>query len=207
MQNARRIRFLANNFGYLQGLKSIPIGLAVMAIGWLKNTSVFQEGDLGVPLLVLVAGWVGYEVADRIYRAMFGQVRRSLAQRLPEIGLGVLTLIAAYAALWVDPKYEEVGSALGVTVAVLLGIDYVRTSKDVGSRYTWYVAVFAAGLLIFSLLPALGLKQWWRAVGFQSQELAILTLLGIIIVAMGILSHLTLIKLFREAGSAYEPGV
>ena len=207
MQNARHIRFLANNFGYLQGLKSIPIGLAVIAIGWLKNTGVFQEGDLGVPLLVLVAGLVGYEITDRIYRALFGRVRRSQAQRLPEIGLGVLTLIAAYAALWVDPKYEEVGSALGVTVAVLLGIDYVRTSKDVGSRYTWYVAVFAVGLLLLSLLPALGLKQWWRAVAFQSQELAILTLLGIIIVGMGILSHLTLMRLFREAGSAHEPGV
>jgi hypothetical protein len=209
MQAANRILFLTENFSSLQGLKTIPIGLAVIGIAWLESQpeEAGTGRDIGLPLLLLVGGLLAYEIIDRLYRSKFGQIRRGFTQRLPEILMGLLTAIASYAAYWLDEAVDSIGSPLGVTVALLLGLEYLRTSRRVQGRYNGYVALFAITLLVLSILPALGVKQWWLAVGFQSQTLAILAALGLMIVLMGIWSHLTLLRLLRESEVAREPSL
>lgn len=207
MHTADRIRFLTDNFSYLQGLKTIPIGLAVIAIAWFENVSVGPGKDLGPPLLILTAALLAYELISRYYRSKFGQIRKSIRQRLPEIAMGILAVAASYLAFWFDPQIDWLGSPLGVTVAILLGVDYLRTSRKVIGRYHGYTPVFAGILFLLSILPALGFKQWWLAIHIQSQTLAILLVLGVLIVVMGILGHLTLLKLLRESEVARESGI
>jgi hypothetical protein len=65
MNFTARIRFLVQNYGLLQGLKAVPIGIAVMIIALWDNLSVETNRDLAFPLVVLFAALIVYEVAYR----------------------------------------------------------------------------------------------------------------------------------------------
>ena len=207
MNFTTRIRFLVQNYGFLQGLKAVPIGIAVKIIALWDNLSAETNRDLAFPLVVLFAALIAYEVAFRYYMHKFGNLRRTIRQRLPEILISVSAGVLAYLAFAIDARFENAFSPLGLAIAVLLLLEYWRLSRPVQWRFLWDMALWAAILLLVSLFPLLGFKRWWLSLGFQSQGIAILFIMGASIVAMGFRSHTVLLTLLQTGKAEHESGL
>lgn len=207
MNFTARIRFLVQNYGLLQGLKAVPIGIAVMIIALWDNLSAETNRDLAFPLVVLFAALIAYEVAYRFYLHKYGNLRRTIRQRLPEFLISFSATVLAYLAFAIDARLEDYFSPLGLVIAIMLLLEYWRVSHPVQGRFLWDMALWATLLLLVSLLPLLGLEHWWLPLGFQSQSIAILFIMGMSIVAMGLRSHAVLRTLLQTGKAEHEPGL
>jgi hypothetical protein len=54
--------------------------------------------------------------------------------------------------------------------------------------------IFSLILLVVSMFPVLGLRNWWLIVGLRTQLFAVLTVVSVLMVISGILWHLFLIR-------------
>ena len=208
MVDPGRLRFLTTNYGTLQGLKQIPLGLLAMLVVQWAGVQHGPATDLTVPVIGLLVAPVLYSVIDRYYRRLFGHVRLSRAARLHE-GLGwAVAGLLALAGFWADATLKWPVSGLGLCVAVATGADYLRMGWLSGGNWRAYPSpLFTIGALVVTSLVSKGWIlgiEWWRPFGLTNPLYATVWLIGLLGILQGVWSHMYLTEqLSPEAGSPH----
>jgi hypothetical protein len=199
VKNIKEIRFIATNYYNLQGLRLIPIGLLLMYVCYWANTAHFPVEPkgfynlIGVVLIILLAAFG----IDFYYKKAFGVVKQAPESRKLETQLWTIGAFMAAAAFWLDVSFKLPLSLVGLVAGLALLADYVRMTWLVKGHFLIYYPIGALLLILCSLLPLLGLADWWHAVGLRAQMFGIAFLLGLFTLFAGILSHIFLAKILQ----------
>jgi hypothetical protein len=194
MQNRyAQIQFIAANYSRLQGLREVPVGmLVIFASVW----AMYNQGDLGAPLLAVIGSILLYWLIDRYYANVFGRIKQTPIMRKWELSASILGGLLALLAFWLDTSRDLPVSVLGVLFAFVLFEDFWRATDILKERsFSQYPENLLAAFIILalSLLPLTGLA-WWEMVGMRSQVLGMLFIIGILIVLAGIWGHFRIIR-------------
>lgn len=191
MNELKKIQFVTTNFPFLQGLKTVAIGIFLLFIG---KYSPAQQGNLSITLPLLVVTLVLVFLANRYYRKNFGQVQITKKARRMEIIISLIFGILALIAFMIDTSLLLPVSLLGFVFAVGLISDYLRLTMVVKmpflSIYPW-LAVF---IILINLFPILGLNIIWENLGFENAVDGVLTLMGLSMIVIGVAGHMFLIR-------------
>lgn len=195
-----QIRFMAANYSKLQGLRLVPIGLFVTSVAiW----TIDHQGDLSLPIVSALASTLLYWWIDRFYANALGRIHPTTRIRIWDTTASVLFGGLALLAFWLDTAQDLPFSTLGLVVAASLFEDFWRTTHSVKERsFSLYPENLTAAclILILSFLPLTGLT-WWEILGFPSQFLGMLTIVGILLILAGIWGHIRFLRILpaREA--------
>ena len=191
LKELEKIRFVAANYPQLQGLKMAVIGLFSLGIGVWTNT---RQGDLSLPLVMLLLVIILFAVLRRYYRRAFGQVRMGKQALTQEIWSSLIFGVLGITAFVVDSSEVLPVSAIGVVFALGLWVDYLRFNRPVEEKFLSYYPWFATGLFVISILPAFGLDALWTLFGIGRPTSGALVLIGALMVMIGLLGHLFLVQ-------------
>jgi len=78
--------------------------------------------------------------------------------------------------------------------------DYIRITWLVKGRFLLY---YPLGIMIMtgaSILPLIGVQNWWKAVGIRSQMVGIAILIGLFVIVAGIWGHAYLVHTLNPRG-------
>ena len=194
MQNRySQIQFIAANYSRLQGLREIPVGmLVIFASVW----AVDNQGDLGVPLLVMIGTILLYWLIDRYYANVFGRIKPTPKMRNWGLSASIVGGLLALLAFWLDTARDLPVSILGILFSFVLFEDFWRATITLKERsFSQYPENLLAAFMIlaFSLSPLTGFI-WWKIIGMQSQVLGMLLIIGILLVLAGIWGHVRIIR-------------
>jgi hypothetical protein len=195
-----QIQFIAANYSKLQGLRLVPIGLSVTSIAlW----TIDHQGDLGLPIISALGCALLYWLVDYYYVNTFGRIRQIKKMQAWEVAISVLSSVLAWLAFWLDMARDLPFSAFGLVFAAVLFEEIWRTAHSVKERLIrLYPENFTVACLIviLSLLPLTGLA-WWKILGFPSQFIGMLTIVGILLILAGIWGHIRFLRILpaREA--------
>ena len=191
----RRLHAVTDNFFFWQGLRWIPMGVALMVISVAMMPGIPLAKEIrpwiGVPFMI-VAIWLSTSVLGRYYARNFGRVRMDLTRHKTRTSVKWLVVYPAMTlSLLVDGKWKP--PILISAVVFALAIEAYREST--GGGRTHYV--FAAlSLVAFSLFPALGLIPT-GAIGMS----AVIAVTGAIYIIGGFLDHRELVRILGTANA------
>jgi hypothetical protein len=197
MKDIKEIRFVATNYFNLQGLKNVAIGIfGILVVLWgnkLKYPMSMQSWIiLGLVVVVSMAIYFGF---DRYYLHNFGKVKLTVESKRLEWLVGIFCLILVIAAFWLKSSYKLPPiSILGLVFGIGLLADYIRITWLVKGRHLLYYPIGVVLAIVLSLLPLLGLPQWWKLVGLRSEALGIGLFMGLFSIFAGIWGHSYLVR-------------
>ncbi|HWQ45465.1 MAG TPA: hypothetical protein VN376_01290 [Longilinea sp.] len=196
MNDMREIRFVATNFSNLQGLKAVPLGILLVLVSLWANSLDHAAGftDLLVPILEALGTFTLIIVIDRYYRRTFGRVQRTPESLRLEGLISVIGGVIALGAVWLDMTRTLPLSLVGLVFAAGLLADYVRITWLVKGRFLLYYPIGALIMAVMSILPLIGLPEWWHACGFVSQMIGITIVIGILSIIAGFWGHIYLVR-------------
>jgi hypothetical protein len=200
-ENLTQIRHIVANYSRLQGLRGVPVGVLAAATGIWVSLPVGQDGDIGVPLVMIVIASLAYFLVDRYYARTFGQVNPTGRERNREIFVSVLGGVLAFFAFLFDTAEILPISAFGLVFAAVMFIEFSRSFGKLSFQST--PEAFLVPILVgaAALLPAIGIF-WWQALGMQFSLPAMLVLIGILMTISGIIGHLRFMRLFASVQDA-----
>ncbi len=190
MQNIHKTRFLAANYSNLQGLKSIPLGLLLPIVVIWANMQKGSASNLTLPILLSIAMIVLFIGIQRYYLTRFGMNDRTPNQKRMEVILGVLGGIIGLAAFALDTRFDLPVSTVGLVFAGAIVAEYLRMQWYAPGNYL--LPLSAASfviMLVVSILPLLGLSNWWQLLGLRTQLFGVLIVAGLVIVINGLIGH------------------
>lgn len=190
MQNIHKTRFLAANYSNLQGLKSIPLGLLLLIVVIWANMQKGSASNLTLPILLSIAMIVLFIGIQRYYLTRFGRIDRTPNQKRMEVILGVLGGIIGLAAFALDTRFDLPVSTVGLVFAGAIVAEYLRMQWYAPGNYL--LPLSAASfviMLVVSILPLLGLSNWWQLLGLRTQLLGVLFVAGLVIVINSLIGH------------------
>ena len=190
MQNIHKTRFLAANYSNLQGLKSIPLGLLLPIVVIWANMQKGSASNLTLPILLSIAMIVLFIGIQRYYLTRFGMIDRTPNQKRMEVILGVLGGIIGLAAFPLDTRFDLPVSTVGLVFAGAIVAEYLRMQWYAPGNYL--LPLSAASfviMLVVSILPLLGLSNWWQLLGLRTQLFGVLIVAGLVIVINGLIGH------------------
>lgn len=190
MQNIHKTRFLAANYSNLQGLKSIPLGLLLLIVVIWANMQKGSASNLTLPILFSIAMIVLFIGIQRYYLTRFGRIDRTPNQKRMEVILGVLGGIIGLAAFALDTRFDLPVSTVGLVFAGAIVAEYLRMQWYAPGNYL--LPLSAASfviMLVVSILPLLGLSNWWQLLGLRTQLLGVLFVAGLVIVINSLIGH------------------
>lgn len=185
MQDLTRLRYAAEHYQSLQGLRMVPIGIALGVNAWLQRPPGW---DLAIALLPLAGAFAIAAALGVWYRNRYGFQRPRPGSSL----VWVFVIPLFYLLQWLEVRYRLPISTVGLALAI--GCAWVYHSSP---RMRWYYGIAALVFFATSVLPVLGIsspEQLWgqySRVGW--------TLVGGAMVICGILDHLLLRQLFSPA--------
>ena len=200
-----RVRFLTTNFAALQGLKGVPLGIALTVSGLTPQYTSLHSGTLlGIALFFpFFLGMIAlYRHIARAYERTFGRVE---AQPRPpgmlawELGSALtVLLVLPLIERWLNSPVSLMGLALSLGVAW----PYLRAE----TRSYWrHRGVIGGVTALLSLLPALSrspaVEVYGRHAAVPYMEL-MAAAWGLVIVVTGVLDHLMLLSQLRPASEA-----
>ena len=196
MRNLNEIRFISTNFYTLQGLRAIPLGLCLVLVCLWANSlqGAARGGDLIFPALTLASSAIVLYVIDRYYLGSVGRVQRRPETRRLEWLVAVVFGMLALVAYIFDISFRLPVSVLGLVFAAGLLADVARMTWVVKGHVLLYYPVGAVLMAVVSLLPLLGVPNWWRAIGLNSQMIGIAMGIGIFSVFAGVWGHIFLVR-------------
>jgi len=184
-----RVRYLARHFSALQGLRMVPLGLFLLASELHRFTDhpllQYKRAD---SLLLLAVPLVGaYVLVGRYYERRFGSAvaqRSAGGDALAAVGL----LCWLLAAGWTDARLEALFHSRPVITGLTLGTWglMIWGRRRERRHYLWLAAIAVAA----SLLP-------WPP---RTQAGYMNVVLGVALIAGGVLDHLMLTRLVRGLG-------
>lgn len=197
LPDPRRIQFIAANYSRLQGLRSLPIGLLVFFVTlWANQQRGPAPRPVLVPVLIAAAGLGLYGLIDMYYKRVFGQVV-SPRGHLDWI-LGIAGAVAGLVAFAIDITWEPPVSMIGLCLAAAVLADYLTLVQINRIWYLSFAPVFALLIALVSILPALGLDGWWRALGIKTGVLGVLLVSGLILIVSSLASHFYFIHVLAQ---------
>lgn len=196
MKSIKEIRFVSTNYINLQGLKNVAIGIfGILVVLWGNNLkypiSMLSWILLGVVVVVSMAIYFGF---DRYYMLNFGKVKRTAESKRLEWLVGILCLILVIAGYWLELSFKLPISIIGLVFGLGLLADYIRITWLVKGRHLLYYPIGVFLAIVLSLLPLLGLPQWWKLVGLRDEALGILLFVGFFSIFAGIWGHIYLMR-------------
>ena len=196
MKNLNEVRFVATNYFNLQGLRMVPFSLLLVLVGLWANWAKYPVSVINYLVLglMLVACAILFYGINRYYLRVFGQVKRTPESlRLEWLGQAVSGVLAL-GAFWLDVSVKLPLSLIGLLFAAAMLADYIRITWLVKGRFLLYYPIGALLIVVVSLLPLLGLPDWWHAVGLRSQIFGIAITLGVVYILAGIWGHVFLVR-------------
>jgi hypothetical protein len=210
-QDLDRIRYLSRNFTALQGLRSVPFGIALILNAWLYRYYSPAGGNAtavgcGASLAVLGALYF-------LYRRIAAYYDRRLGRVEPRPGpwsgwWGALAAYLVFCALsWVDMRLAPPLSVGSLALAAGFGFAWwsgwrawrvgtAGSAREPGPRR--HYAVIAASFLLLSLLPLLAPPSSLDLRGPFRYYPILQTALGVALLAAGALDHRELVRHLRE---------
>lgn len=192
MNDLKQIRFVATNYSNLQGLRVIPLGLCLLAVTLWANGA--PEKNFVLPFIYMAVSAILLFAIDRYYLRVYGRVQRTPESRRLEWLVGIVGAILAVCGLSLDSTNNLPISLVGLVFAAGLLADYIRITWLVKGRSLFYYPLGAAFMALVSILPLLGLPEWWLAVGLKSQIMGICIVIGIFMILAGIWGHIYLVR-------------
>jgi hypothetical protein len=188
-EHLHRIQRVTDNFFFWQGLRWVPMGVALLACA-----AVFSP-RFGVPVplhtwialpILGVALWLSTAVFGRYYAGHFGRVHGDPSRHVVRTYVKWLVVCPAIAgAILVDSRFEP--PLILSSVAFAIAIEAYRQSTG-GGRIHYIVA--SVYLAAFSILPVAGLASAGR-----SSLTTLIGILGVIYIVGGILDHRELVRM------------
>jgi len=204
MKDLKKIRFIATNYYNLQGLRALPLGLCLILVCVWANT--LQGPARGIdflwPIAILVGSALLLFAFERYYTGTFGRVQRTAQSRRLEGVVGVVFGILALATFYIDVTSDLPVNLLGLTFAAGLLVDYVRVTWLVKGRFLIYYPLGAVLMALISVLPLLGISEWWELCGLRSQMIGIAIAIGLFTMIAGFWGHIFLVRLLRPESEA-----
>jgi hypothetical protein len=194
VQNLKEIRFVATNYYNLQGLRTVPMGMCLVVVCLWANAQKGPASNLSLPLLCAAGLGILFFAIDRYYLHAFGRVQRTPESRRLEWVIGGVGGVLALGAFILDTSLKLPVSTLGLVFAAGLLADYIRITWLVKGRFLLYYPLGAVLMAGVSVLPLLGVLDWWKAFGFKSQMLGIAIAIGIFTLIAGIWGHIFLAR-------------
>jgi hypothetical protein len=191
MEAFYQARFFAKNYTQLQGLRAVPSGLCLLIITLWANLQQGPTRNLTLPILAALGCLLLYILINQYYNRVYGRVKRTMSRA--EMSFQATCTILALAAFVVDTSNTINISFLGLVFAVVfafIGFWYWRPVK----------ALFATNLLLaisfalLSLLPLVGIQEWWTVLGLKHSLLAFTLMFGIFGVIGGVIAHYYFIR-------------
>jgi hypothetical protein len=186
MTDARRLELvhdLTANYSDRQGLRVVPIGLAVLAQAVPMSWSLF---GLDAHAVCFIAGVIGYGLIGRLYARRFGAVDE-LPYPGPPVALQALLVFLLFAvAMTVDLVARPPLFASGLLIAFWISA-VAWPARLVRAQY------LAVGILlgVISLLPLAGIPQ-------NTVALAYGIAFGAALVVAGIADHVLFTRLMSQ---------
>lgn len=194
MNDVKEIRFVATNFSNLQGLRAVPISLYLVVICLWANGIHGPARDFLVPSLGLAITAFLLFAIDRYYRITYGHVQRTPDSRHLEWLVCAIGGVVALGAFWLDNYIKLPVSLVGLAFSISLLADYIRITWLVKGRFLLYYPIGAILLAVVSVLPLLGVSNWWQAFGIRNQLLGISIAFGIYATIAGVWGHIFLVR-------------
>ena len=147
--------------------------------------------------VVTAAAILAILLIQRYYNRAFGRARPSLAHRLREWGFAVVGGVLALTAFWLDMTQKLPFNLVGLTCAAAILCDYVRLNwyaRGWFRNYALGMVLMVAGI---SCLPALGVPVW-------PALLTVLTVMGVVLIVLGVLDHLLLRHAMKPASEVND---
>lgn len=199
MNSIKQTRFFAQNYPQLQGLRAVPSGLCLLVITLWANLQHGPARDLTFPILAALVCGVFYILIDQYYNRVYGRVKRLYSHA--ELLLSAVCALLALVAFIIDTR--------NITNISLLGLVFAVTFAFTGYWYWRSAAVlFAVSLAlsglfaVLSLLPLVGIQDWWSLLGLKYSLLAFTFLFGIFGVLGGVISHIYFIRSLPASSEA-----
>jgi hypothetical protein len=193
MRDIRTVYSLTANFPSLQGFKSIPIALWLLLIVLWANQEA-GNSNLFLPIVISISMMLFLWFVSQYYRLAFGTVQRTKSRVFRELIFSAIAVLLALAAFWLDTAYEWPVSYLGLLFAGVMAFDYFRLRKSLSIDNFPYPLIFSLFLLVLSVLPVLGMENWWLIAGIATQLFAILIAVSLVMILSGVLWHWFLVR-------------
>lgn len=196
MKNLNEVRFVTTNYFNLQGLRMVPFSLMLVLVGLWANGAKYPVSAKNylVLFLILLACSILFYGINRYYLRIFGQVKRTPESQRLEWLVGIVGGVLALGAFWLDVSVKLPLSLIGLVFAAGLLEDYIRITWLVKGRFLLYYPIGALLMVAVSVLPLLGLPDWWHAVGLRSQLFGIAIMIGVVSILAGIWGHVFLVR-------------
>ncbi len=191
MNSIQQTRFIAQNYPFLQGLRAIPTGLLLLAITWWANLQHGPRRDLTLPLLIARGCLVLYILIDQYYNRALGRVKRLITHA--EMFLQAICVVLALAAFAIDSSNRLQISLLGLVFALIFASGSFWYWRPVKVLFITNLAL-AVFMALLSLLPVLGVGDWWSIFGLKHSLLAFSFLFGAFGVIGGVVSHIYFVR-------------
>jgi hypothetical protein len=185
----RRIHEVTDNFFFWQGLRWIPMGAAMLGYAAVSSPRVPIPSPLrewmALPIFA-VAIWLSSSVLGRYYARHFGRVRGDPSRHTLRTSVKWLVVYPVIAvALFIDAKFAP--PVIVSALALAAGIEAYRQSTG-GGREHYIVA--AIGLVVFSMLPVLGIVSTGKSI-----LTPLIGVIGLIYIVGGVLDHRELVRI------------
>jgi hypothetical protein len=190
LSQIQKTRFLAMNFARLQGLRVVPCGLLLFLVSLWANAQRGPARNFLLPILMGLLCIGLYILIDRYYRRTFGQVVASAESRRSDQVLSVIGGVAALAAFLLDDRLSLPVSMVGLMFAIAILGEYIRFVRYAHRWYTLIMPLFVLLAALVSVLPALGLRDWWQQIGVKAEMLGVCMVASAILMTAGLFSHL-----------------
>ena len=184
----RQIHDVTDNFFFWQGLRWIPMGVALLGCAAVRSPDVPIPGAvrewIALPLFA-VALWLSTSVLGRYYARQFGRVRAEPSRHVVRTRVKwLIAYPAIIVAMLVDARFgpRVVVSSLAFAIA----IEAYRQSTGGGRRH--YI-IAAIGLIAFSIFPLFDLVP----AGKYSLT-PLIGIIGLIYIVGGVLDHRELVR-------------
>jgi len=174
----------------------VPFSLLAVLVGLWANVAKYPVSvkNYLVLGLMLLACAVLFSGINRYYLRVFGQVKRTPESLRLEWLIGAVGGVLALGAFWLDVSVKLPLSLIGLVFAAALLADYIRITWMVKGRFLLYYPLGALLMVVVSVLPLLGLTDWWHAVGLRSQIFGIFITIGVVSIFAGIWGHVFLVR-------------
>jgi len=190
MDRLARLRYAAEYFPALQGLRIVPFGIAFLimvavqpGLQWFP-TGAAPSWDLGVPLLAFAAAFLASVGLKGYYERAFG-VHRPLPGDKALRGASALALLGL--VIGMGARRVE---AIEVLWAVPFAVAFMTAPK-----LRWYYGVAVVAFVLLAVLPAFGVGSRWGFFGQNSRFHYLV--LGLAFTVCGLLDHRLLRELFE----------
>jgi hypothetical protein len=205
MDNPKKIQFLIAHYSMLQGLKMLPLGVVTICAPIWGQQNAGKVPQLSWFFVFLIAMIGLMYLIEWWYKRTYGDIRRTRHERLVDGvlmgGGGVLGLVVFFLDYFV---FRSSGVLFGLLFAAALAADYVRALISIGERNIWLFPVpplMASVMALSSLLTLLGIP-WWQLFGFRTPWSGVMVLMGLLIIVMGVFSHLYLTRSLHRSPEA-----